>query len=454
MTEQVQQQLTNAIGGEFVWEDPDLGRRLGRAFGSGGRAVLVAAPADESQVQAVLRIASEHQLAVLPMGSGHHLGAGNLPQRVDLVVRSTRLNHIVDYSPADLVVAVQPGVTLAQLRHVLAERGQMLPIDPYCPDDTTIGGLVACNLSGPRRVLYGTLRDMVIGLHVVYPSGERVRTGGRVVKNVAGYDMSKLFIGSFGSLAVLTEIVFKLRPLPLSRRTCVLTGSLSQMEAVRRRLTHSTLLPSRAEAVYGEAVRFAEDACWSIVIDCDENEAAAAAQASVLKAWAGELGTTFVERTGAAAEEDWQAFQADLAEVPFVLRLSGRPSEILPLCDTLRAEAAQLLQAAGHGDCVQTWCVSPLAGVARLFLRVPAPALGRAAADDEAVAMYDAVTTQVRARVEALGGTAVLERAPLAGPRRVDAFGSVPAAFAVMKGIKSTIDPRGLMSPGRFVGGM
>lgn len=435
MDTRVQAQLADVVGAAYVTWDETLGHRLGQVH-----PVLVARPADEAQVQEVLKIAHAAKAVVCPMGAGRNLGLGNLPQGVDLVISSERMSEISDYSPDDLVVSMQAGVTLGQLQATLAKRGQMLPIDPFCSDACTIGGLVACNLSGPRRTLYGTLRDMTIGLRVVYPNGDLIRTGGKVVKNVAGYDMTKLFIGSLGTLAFLTETVFKLRPLPLCRRTCVVSGTLGQVDRLRGQLVDSVLIPSRAEVIRGSSP-FAGGAEWTFVIDCDENERASAYQADQIRRWAEEAGMTFEERIGQVADADWQAFRSMYAEAEVALRLSAPPNQVVKLCEALQDEWS-----GPAGGCVAAvhaaWSISALAGVARLFME---------GADDD---VYARITHICRARVEALGGSAVMERAPVNTLRQVDSFGMPPATFALFQGVKAAIDTDGRMSKGRFVGGM
>src|SRR5215216_374284 len=173
-------------------------------------AVVRVASADD--VGAVMRLASSQRLAVIARGGGTMVDLGNPPRRMDVVLDVTRLNRIVEYHPQDLTVTVEAGVTIGELQRTLGEHGQMLALDPPLEERATVGGVLATNAWGPRR--HGTARDLVIGSRAVLADGSRIRAGGKVVKNVAGYDLNKLLIGSLGTLAVITEATFKLAPRP------------------------------------------------------------------------------------------------------------------------------------------------------------------------------------------------------------------------------------------------
>ena len=176
--------------------------------------VMVVFPADEAQITDVLRLASEYRATVFPRGGGSHTFVGQTPARVDLVLSVQRLERQLDYEPADLTTTVQAGVRFLELQRALGGRGQFLALDPPVSATTTMGGMVATNVSGPRRLLYGTTRDMLLGLAVITVDGKRTKAGGRVVKNVTGYDLNKLYIGSLGTLAIIVELTYKLHPLP------------------------------------------------------------------------------------------------------------------------------------------------------------------------------------------------------------------------------------------------
>jgi glycolate oxidase FAD binding subunit len=180
----------------------------------GLRPAAVAQPGDADEVAAVLRLASTRGWAVVPRGGGTMIDLGNPPARLDLVLDLTGMNRLIEHRPRDLTVTVEAGMSVAALQEELAKHGQMLALDPPLAQRATVGGVLAANAWGPRRQRYGTARDLLIGSRAVLADGTRVRSGGKVVKNVAGYDLNKLFIGSTGTLAVLVEATFKLAPIP------------------------------------------------------------------------------------------------------------------------------------------------------------------------------------------------------------------------------------------------
>ncbi|MCS6842196.1 MAG: FAD-binding oxidoreductase, partial [Roseiflexus sp.] len=187
----------------------------------GIRPQCVVAPATLGELQTVMRVAAEQRAALVPWGGGTQQWIGAPPARLDLVVRTTRLDRVLAHTPDDLTISVEAGMTLGALRAHLKRHGQMLALDPPLPDRATIGGLIATAADGPRRLGYGTLRDVLIGIAVVEVGGRLSRGGGMVVKNVSGFDMMKLYLGSFGTLAVIASANFKLLPLPRAAGTIV-----------------------------------------------------------------------------------------------------------------------------------------------------------------------------------------------------------------------------------------
>ena len=171
-------------------------------------------PTSIAEVSQLLKEANEHGRAISPVGQGAFLHLGGVPKRYEQALCTTALNTLVDYQPADMTVKVGAGMSLAQLQAVLGENRQWLPLDPPCPERATVGGLIAANLNGPARFSQGTVRDFLIGLRVVRSDGTLIKGGGQVVKNVAGYDLPKLYCGSFGTLGVIVEATFMIRPRP------------------------------------------------------------------------------------------------------------------------------------------------------------------------------------------------------------------------------------------------
>uniref|UniRef100_UPI0013B383CE FAD-binding oxidoreductase n=1 Tax=Nonomuraea lactucae TaxID=2249762 RepID=UPI0013B383CE len=179
----------------------------------------VVLPETVEEVSAVLRACAEHDLAVAPVGGGTKLHWGAPPERCDVLLDLCCMNEILEHAAGDLVVRAQAGVTMGALAAALAEHGQELALD--APPEATVGGTLATATCGPRAFRYGTPRDLLIGVTIVLPDGTVARSGGKVVKNVAGYDLGKLFTGSYGTLGVIAEATFRLHPLAADRRWLV-----------------------------------------------------------------------------------------------------------------------------------------------------------------------------------------------------------------------------------------
>ncbi|HEU5320211.1 MAG TPA: FAD-binding oxidoreductase, partial [Methylomirabilota bacterium] len=268
-----------------------------------GRTPLAALfPGTLEEMAAVLRLAAESGLPVTPWGGGMAASVGLPPSRAGLVLGLRRLARLLEHEPGDLTATVQAGMTLAALQAALRARGQWVSLDPGDAAQATLGGIVAANASGPRRHLYGTVRDVLIGLTVVTADGAVVRGGAKVVKNVAGYDLPKLFVGSYGTLGVVVDVTLKLRPLPDTERlVAVRFEHLKDAGAAVRAIMASDLIPN--------------------AIDLLDAPAAAA-----LPAGGAAPATLVVGFDGLGEQVDWQV--AELARV--VKPIGGAPPVPLP----------------------------------------------------------------------------------------------------------------------------
>src|SRR5690242_15291008 len=180
----------------------------------GVQAQFILEPATESQLADALRLANESKLAVIPRGGGTKLGWGSPPARADIILSTMRLNRVLEHAWADLTVTVEAGCNIQTLQETLAQHGQRLALDPLWPEKATVGGILSTNDSGALRFRFGALRDLIIGVTIALPDGTLASSGGKVVKNVAGYDLPKLITGALGTLGVITRAVFRLHPLP------------------------------------------------------------------------------------------------------------------------------------------------------------------------------------------------------------------------------------------------
>ena len=212
-------------------------------------------PRDIDGVSRALSFASSEGMHVVPWGGGTQMTLGNSPHEVDVVLGISRLNRVLFHEPADLVVSVEAGITLRALQEELATKGQFLPLEAPIPSRATIGGILAANASGPSRLAYGTPRDWLIGVRVVHSDGAVTKSGGRVVKNVTGYDLNKLYVGSLGTLGVIVEAIFKIAPLTPETRTLVSTySSLHSAVDSAKELLRQSYAPNALQVVDHEVV--------------------------------------------------------------------------------------------------------------------------------------------------------------------------------------------------------
>jgi len=411
---------------------------------NGLQPAAIARPRDADEVAALLRFAGERGLAVTARGGGTMLGQGNAPRRLDLVLDLRRLDRILEHRPRDLTVTVEAGITFGALAEALALHGQMLALDPPLAARATVGGVLAANASGPRRQRYGTARDLLIGSRSVLADGTRVRAGGKVVKNVAGYDLNKLLIGSFGTLGVITEATFKLTPLPAALG--LLTASfddLAAAHAVALSVTRSALQPLSLElAGPGIASRLSGTAGagstadgWLLVIELGGSPATVERTAHDLARLAASGGAREVRAQDEQRERimrrlrDWGRSAEDAAAL--ILRASVLPADA-PRAARALAEAAPeggspaLLVRCGSGTVLSYW-------------------------DERAAADMRARVARLRRTLGAIGGTLVVEQASPALLATVDAWGIEGADVALMRRVKDVYDPRGVLSPGRLV---
>jgi len=213
-------------------------------------------PSSEDEIAKALREASEAASSVVPWGAGTKQDFGNPIEHVDTVLSLERLNQAVEYIPADMTITVQAGMRFADVQSLTAAHGQTFPLDPPRAANATIGGIVATAASGPRRMAYGGVRDLVLGVRVALPDGRAIKAGGKVVKNVAGYDLVKLVIGSLGTLGVITEVSLRLRPLPAVRQSLLFgfDGIDAALDAAES-ILNSELLPAAVTVLTPQVAR-------------------------------------------------------------------------------------------------------------------------------------------------------------------------------------------------------
>jgi glycolate oxidase FAD binding subunit len=396
-------------------------------------------PGTVEQVAGVVQHAAAAGASVIPWGGGTAVAFGEPPSRAGIVLGLRRLDRLLEHEPGDLTVTAQAGLTLGALQAALRRRGQWLSLDPPEEARATVGGVIAANASGPRRHLYGTVRDLLIGVTVVAADGSIVHGGGRVVKNVAGYDLPKLFVGSQGTLGVVVEATFKLRPQPDEER--LVAAGFDRLEdagAAVRALLGSDLLPSAVELLDGAAAGgLGRQGAATLVVGFDGLPEQVQWQAAELATLLGPLGGRDVATLPPSA---WPRL-ATLARGAFSAPTAIMTLSVLP---ALVAETmAQAAAAARRRGLQSAWTAH--AGVGAIT--------GALGADREAAAAA-AVLTDWRALAHAGGGHASLAWAPLAVKSQVPAWDDAGPAGRLMQRIKAQLDPHNVLNPGRFVAGI
>jgi glycolate oxidase FAD binding subunit len=379
-----------------------------------------------------MRAAHAAGLRVVVRGAGTKLGWGNPPAAVDLLLSTVRLDQVLEHAAGDLVVRAQAGVRLAGLQRQLAPAGQMLALDP--PErDATLGGVVATAASGPRRLRYGTPRDLLIGVTVVLADGTLAHSGGKVVKNVAGYDLGKLLTGSFGTLGVIVEVIFRLHPLPAAGGLVVAElATPERAGAAVRDLMASTLVPSAVELDWPDP---AGPGTLGVLVEgvAPGVEAQTGAAARLL----GEHGQARV-----VAPDELDAATAALGELPWTPGPEVLGVKVACVPATLPVALAALWEVAGaHG------LDARVRGHAATGVLRAALAGGDAAAQAEFVA-------DASDRLALGGASLVVQQATPEVKETVDVWGPAGDAVGLMRRVKQQFDPSGLLGPGRFVGGI
>ena len=389
---------------------------------------LVAAPASTEEAAAVMRAAAEHELAVVARGGGSRLGWGTPPSRCDLVVDTSRMSSVVEHAAGDLVARLQAGARMGDVAAVLAQAGQELALD--VPGEATVGGVVASGLAGPRRLRYGTPRDLLIGITIVRADGTVAKSGGKVVKNVAGYDLGKLLAGSAGTLGLITEAIFRLHPLPAAR--AFVTAEYVAVSVACDAVAAAANSPLVSSAV--ELTRAAPGGPIRVGVLLEGS--ADGVETRSLR-MAGLLGQAEV----AADPPAWWPGAPRAGSGETLIRVSFWVSALALVLDAIEAAAAR-------AD------VSPVtegsAGAGVLYLRVDAPPVAVA---EFVRALRGALAGEQRGAVAGQRGAVAVLAAPaavrdeLAG--RGGMTGAVPG-LALMRAVKDQFDPGHRMAPGRF----
>lgn len=393
----------------------------------------VAFPGSVEEVSRCLALATEVGLAVTPTGRGARLGWGNPPGALDLVLSLRRLDRILAHEPADLTMSVEAGVTLDAVSAFLRPHRQLLPLDPPRAPDSTLGGVIATAASGPYRARYGTIRDLLLGVTVVQADGTVVKGGGRVVKNVTGYDMPKLYVGALGTLGVVVAAHLRLHPAPAVEGTW-LHGFPSPEAALAPGLAvmDAPLVPSRVELLdHGALAALGHaSAAAGLAVSLGSVPEAVRAQGARVAEFCRQGGGAALP---VAAPEEWWRRVSELGwpgdgERSLALRIGTRPTDVVKALRGVEAIVGEALLRA-------------TAEVANGVLHVVV------APGDESARLRG-----IRESLAPSGGTCVVEHASPDVKAFLDVWGDVGPALGLMRRLKAELDPRGILNPGRYVG--
>ncbi|MHB8655429.1 MAG: FAD-binding oxidoreductase [Terriglobia bacterium] len=406
-------------------------------------------PKSPEQVAAVLKCATHHDLAVIPCRSATKLGIGNIPRRYDVALSLKELNNVWHYEPADLTVSVEAGIKLGDFAQLLARNGLWLSLDPPGGARSSLGGILATNAAGPLRQFYGAPRDMVVGMRIATTDGKIIKAGGRVVKNVAGYDLTKLLIGSYGSLGVIVEANLKLFPLPAGRATITFRApKLEVARDLRRRIVNSPLTPMRMVLMNGGAEGLLAPGAQSR--EC----------AGEFALWVEAGGTQRVlERYARTLEELGRA--AGASATPLESKYAeGGWARIADFSSWLGAEFPRLvilkasLSITAGEDFVDRAQQEAEKAKSRLavFAQTGVGVVNLCWLDASDVSGTVTAIENLRRVANEMRGALVIERCEPEIKNRVDVWGTSGNDFEIMRKVKAAWDPKDILSPGRFLG--
>jgi glycolate oxidase FAD binding subunit len=430
--------LTAIIGEESINSEPSVCA----AYAIDGCAPQwVVCPRTAEAAAATLHYAAERDLKVVPCCNATQLSTGNLPRRYDIALSLREMNQVRACEPDDLTASVEPGVRLNVFQQLLSRHKLWLPLDPSGSAQASVGGVVATNNAGPLRLRYGAPRDMVVGMKIATTSGKIIKAGGRVVKNVAGYDLCKLMIGSYGTLGVIVEINFKLYPAPARRATWSFrTATLEAAREFRRKLLNSPLDPLRVVLLNPGGVAVArsepETTGFEIWLEFGGSESVIRRSIKTVQEISKESGMEACPVGEGPAEAGWSGISDVGAFASQVILKAALPISVVEdFVGWAQEEGKTHLPLA----CV---CQN---GVGIVHVCFPAQGLVSLSAD---------LAAKVRKAAIARGGSLLIVRCPSEMKKQIDVWGPAGDGSELMRKLKDVWDPKGTLAPGRFVGGL
>lgn len=407
---------------------------------------FIVAPQTEEEISTILNYANSHKLSISIIGGGTKRGFGGQIEKVDILLSLAHYKGVVEHTVGDMTLTVKSGTNFKALQEYLAQYNQQLAVDPCWPEYATLGGIIAANDSGPRRLGYGSARDSVIGMRMIYPDGSIIRTGGKVVKNVAGYDMNKLFIGSMGTLGVISEVTVKLRPIAKCQSIVLLLFPKGNLEDIRQfavELLDSILEPVCLELLNPSlSERLTKEKCFTLVISFEDVESSVRYQEEWIKNRKPENANLIILEAEKALAF-WKAFYEispngliEQTNSPTVasMRIGVVNLDVIKIIrESQLIEEMCNVSIEAHGGLGHGLCHIHISGV-----------------DDDVVRAI----TLLRERAVQLEGYAIVKHLPFDLRQKVSVWGEQPATYFLLKGIKEKIDPYSTLNKGRFVGGI
>jgi glycolate oxidase FAD binding subunit len=412
-------------------------------------------PSSAEEIAGVLRFAAAEDLAVIPMGGRTKLDIGMPPRRYDVALDTSRMNRVLAYDPGDLTLGVEPGVVFAQVADLLGESRQFLPLAPALPERATIGGIVAAGCDSPLRPGYGTARDFLLGIEFVTGAGVASKSGGRVVKNVTGYDLHKLLVGSLGTLAVITRLNFRTFPVPPEHRTFLAwfldaSGALGYCA----RLAKSQMQPRMIEVLNPASVATLtetpasrdDDSHWAAAISVAGHTAAVERHARELERLARQAEAKDFEALPEPQADDLLRHIADFSPIILrtcpgaaIFRIAVLPSAMLALLDQISAAASRA-----------ALDIAVLVRAAGVVYAALLPGSGDTVTQKQiAAACREVMSLSITA-----GARPMIESCPLGLKHEMSVWPAAGNEQIIALRLKNVFDPRGILAPGRFQGGL
>jgi glycolate oxidase FAD binding subunit len=415
------------------------------------QAPLVVFPDEERKVEQILGWASENHVQIAPQGGGTKDADGHPGDGADVILSLRNMSGVLQHSVGDLTVTVLPGTTLSELQQALGKEGQFLPLDPAWGEQSTLGGIISANASGPKRAMYGSARDYLIASRICYPDGTLIRTGAKVVKNVAGYDMNKLLIGSMGTLGVFTELTFKIRPIPFyAGALAIHSTDLLKLRRLQEMLLDSQLEPSAVEWVnsrlgsrlFGAAVKGP-----LLLISFEDVERSVQFQLNWLLNACDSLGVTVREQI--SGYEETQVVLSGLRE--HLPNSNDIPDDKLVVSVKLLSMLAEVPAVYEVAQNAADERGLPLDFHGGLYTGISRATVQADFGQQREVLEW---LHTVESFLGVLNGRSVIEVAPRSIKMKLNVWGAEAEDWKLMRGIKHKIDPKRILNPGRFVGGI